>query len=126
MIMSRFKQEISGSLGEFWKKEAEKELAKKVEGANKDAIVDEDGAIKWKCNGNYLMNDYCEILEYANYPFSRKATCEKRQKQTEEFFAEYRKNYTGFSDEEKKELDANNKPGTKIVNVITGTTYITR
>lgn len=124
--MSRFKQEISGSLGEYWKKQAEKEVVKKVEQANIDAEVDEDGAIKWKSNGRYLMDDYCEILEYANYPFSRTATRTKREKANEEFFKNYRKNYSGFSEEEKRELDANHKSGTKIVNVLTGSIYITR
>lgn len=89
--MTRFEREISGSLGAFWKKNAEEEVKKAVAQAKKDATVDGDGAIRWNSNGRYLMDDFCEKLEYAGYPFSRKATAAKREAQTEEEFAQYRK-----------------------------------
>ena len=89
--MTRFEQEISGKLdievsartGEennhFWEEMAKKEVKESVEKAQTEAVVDCNGAISWKSNGAYLMDDFCEKLEYANYPFSRQATAEARE-----------------------------------------------
>ena len=118
--MTRFEREISGSLGAFWKKNAEEEVKKAVTQAEKDATVEADGAIKWNSNGRYLMDDFCEKLEYAGYPFSRKATTEKREKQVEEELAQYRKNHKGFSQEELDEAREAFGEGTTVVNVLTG------
>ena len=71
--MTRFEREISGSLGEFWKKNAEEEVRKAVAQADTQATADADGAIKWNSNGRYLMDDFCEKLEYAGYAFDREA-----------------------------------------------------
>ena len=76
--MTRFQQEISGALGQWWKEQAEKELEDAVRKADADAIVEPEGAIKWVKSGNYLMDDFCEMLEYAGYPFSREATAKSR------------------------------------------------
>lgn len=72
--MTRFEREISGSLGAFWEKHAQEEVKKAVAKADAEAEVDADGAIRWNCNGRYLMDDFCEMLEYAGYPFSRETT----------------------------------------------------
>ncbi|MDO4306980.1 MAG: hypothetical protein Q4C77_09100 [Eubacteriales bacterium] len=118
--MTRFEREISGSLGAFWKKNAEEEVKKAVAQAEKDATVEADGAIKWNSNGRYLMDDFCEKLEYAGYDFSRDATAKKRDAQNEESLAEYRRNYKGLSAEELAEARAAFGEGTTIVNVLTG------
>lgn len=97
--MTRFEREISGSLGEFWKKNAEEEVRKAVAQADTQATVDADGAIKWNSNGRYLMDDFCEKLEYAGYAFDREATARKREAQNEESLAEYRRNARGLSGE---------------------------
>lgn len=118
--MTRFEREISGSLGAFWKKNAEEEVKKAVVQAEKDATVEADGAIKWNSNGRYLMDDFCEKLEYADYDFSREATAKKRDAQNEESLAEYRRNYKGLSAEELAEARAAFGEGTTVVNVLTG------
>ena len=118
--MTRFKREISGALGDYWKKDAEERVERYVAQANEDATVDEDGAISWKCNGNYLMDDFCEIVEYARYNFSRLATAQKRDKQNDEFIAEYRKNYNGPTEEELYEMRAAFGEGATVVNILTG------
>ncbi len=118
--MTRFEREISGSLGAFWKKNAEEEVKKAVAQAEKDATVEADGAICWSRNGRYLMDDFCEKLEYAGYPFSRKATADKREAQVEEELAQYRKNHKGFSQKELDEAKAAFGEGTTVVNVLTG------
>lgn len=118
--MTRFEREISGSLGAFWKKNAEEEVKKAVAQAEKDTTVEADGAIKWNSNGRYLMDDFCEKLEYAGFDFSREATAKKRDAQNEESLAEYRRNYKGLSAEELAEARAAFGEGTTVVNVLTG------
>lgn len=120
MAMTRFEREISGSLGAFWKKNAEEEVKKAVAQAEKDAAVEADGAIKWNSNGRYLMDDFCEKLEYAGFPFSRKATADKREAQVEEELAEYRRNHRELAAGELAEARAAFEEGTTVVNVLTG------
>lgn len=118
--MTRFEREISGSLGDFWKKNAQEEVKKAVAQADKEAAVEEDGAIKWKSNGRYLMDDFCEKLEYAGYAFSREATAKKRDAQNAESLAEYRRNSRGLSGEELAEARAAFGEGATVVNILTG------
>ena len=118
--MTRFEKEISGSLGAFWKKNAEEEVRKAVAKADSDAAVEADGAIKWNSNGRYLMDDFCEKLEYAGYAFSREATAKKREAQNAESLAEYRRNDKGLTGEALAEARAAFGEGTTVVNVLTG------
>lgn len=124
--MSRFQREISGQLGDFWKKNAEDEVIKAIKLANEDSIVETDGAIKWKKSGNYIPDDFCEKLEYAGYDFDRQSTSNKRDAQVANFIKNYKEQKFNFSDEEKAELDANHESGTTIVNVLTGNKYVTK
>lgn len=118
--MTRFEREINDSLGAFWKKNAEEEVKKAVAQAEKDATVDGDGAIRWNSNGRYLMDDFCEKLEYAGYSFSRKATAGKREAQDAESLAEYRRNRKGLTGEALAEARAAFGEGTTVVDVLTG------
>ena len=118
--MTRFQQEISGALGQWWKEQAEKELEDAVRKADADAIVEPDGAIKWVKSGNYPMDDFCEMLEYAGYPFSRESTAKSRDIQNSKFIEEYKKNYTGPSEEELFEMRAAFGDNGTVIGVITG------
>lgn len=118
--MTRFEREISGSLGAFWKNHAAEEVKKAVAKADAEAEVDMDGAIRWNCNGRYLMDDFCEMLEYAGYPFSREATGKKRDTQNAEELAEYRRNYKGLDEETLVEARATFGEGATVVDVLTG------
>lgn len=118
--MTRFEREISGSLGTFWKQHAAEEVKKAVAKANAEAEVDADGAIRWNCNGRYLMDDFCEMLEYAGYPFSRESTGKKRDVQNAEKLAEYRRNYKGLDEETLAEVRATFGEGATVVDVLTG------
>lgn len=118
--MTRFGREISGSLGAFWEKHTQEEVKKAVAKADADAVVDSNGAIYWSNNGRYLMDDFCEMLEYADYPFSRKATGEKRDVQNAEEIAEYRRNYKEMDKETLAEARAAFGEGTTVVDVLTG------
>lgn len=117
--MTRFQKEISGQLGEYWKKDAEKRAQDYVTQANNEAVVDDAGAIRWKSNGSYLMDDFCEVLEYAGYPFSREATRVKRVTQVKAELEEYRKNPPVI---DVAELRAAFGDGVTVVDVISGST----
>ena len=118
--MTRFYQEITGVLGDYWKKDATKRVQDYVEEAKMKADVDSNGAIRWKNNGNYLMDDYCEVLEYAGYPFSREATKAARDAQVAEQLAAYRANPPMMTDEDIEEMRAAFGNGTSVVDVIGG------
>ena len=118
--MTRFYQEITGVLGDYWKKDATKRVQDYVEEAKMKADVDSNGAIRWKNNGNYVMDDYCEVLEYAGYPFSREATKAARDAQVAEQLADYRSNPPMMTDEYIAEMRAAFGSGTSVVDVISG------
>ena len=118
--MTRFEREISGSLGAFWKKNAEEEVRKAVAQADTQATDETDGAIKWTGNGRYLMDDFCEKLEYAGYAFDREATARKRDGQNDESLTQYRRNDRGLSVEALAEAGAAFGEGATVVNVLTG------
>lgn len=61
---SRFQKEIAGDFGDYWKRDALKRVDECTKQADEEAVVEDDGAIKWKDSGNYLMDDFCEVLEY--------------------------------------------------------------
>lgn len=118
--MTRFEQEISGALGEFWQKNAEKEVQRAVEQADAEATVERGGAIHWNSNGLYLMDDFCEKLEYADYPFSRIATKEKHEAQVAQELAKYRANRHVPTLEEQTEMQSVFGEGATVIDVLTG------
>jgi hypothetical protein len=121
--MSRFLREISGQLGDFWKKSAEEEVIKAVKLANEDSIVETDGAIKWKKSGNYVPDDLCEKLEYAGFNFSREMTNNKREEQNALFFKNYRESKREIDSEQKVEMNANFEKDDIVIDVITKKKY---
>jgi len=117
---TRFQQEISGQLGDYWKESAQKRVKEYIQKATSDAIVDQVGAIKWKSNGQYLMDDYCEVLEYGGFDFSRAATSIARSIQQEESIARYKENRQQPSAEEIFEMRAAFGRGKTVIDVIAG------
>ena len=127
--MTRFEKEISGALGEYWERSAEKEVEELVAHCDEAAELDENGAIRWKSNGNYLPEDCCEKLVYACYDFDVEATRKAREEQLHKHAEEYKKSMLNMSNEARAELEYEIRaafgPGTKVVNVITGDVYNT-
>lgn len=119
--MTRFERELSGSLGAFWKKNAEQEIEKMQARADNDEIrTNMNGAAFWNSNGNYLPADCAEILSHTDFPFSLEETAKAREAQTAMQLEAYRKSYTEPSEEEKAEMRAAFGTGSTVVNVITG------
>lgn len=120
--MTRFQMEISGKLGDWRKKNAEKEVSEALKHAAENCFVERDGAILWKSSYNYLPDDYCEKLEYGGYNFSREATKIKKEIQDKKFIEEYResmKNHV-YTEEELGEMENAFGKGSCIVDIITG------
>ena len=119
--MTRFEQELSGNLGAFWKRHAEEEIAKMQARVDNDEIrTNIGGGAFWNSNGNYLPADCAEILSYTDFPFSLEETARAREAQTAAFLENYRKNYTGPSEEEKAEMRAAFGTGATVVDIISG------
>jgi len=121
--MTRFQMEISGQLGDYWKKNAEKDVERLVKQAKEEATVEEDGAIRWNRSNNYLPDDCCEKLEYAGFDFSREATAVKREAQNKEFFEQYKAMKHEPTEEEMDEMRATFGAGTKVVDILSGREY---
>lgn len=119
--MTRFEKEISGKLGEYWVKSAKAEVERMMVKASTEATVEEDGAIKWNSNGQYLPADCCEKLVYGGFDFDNEATATKRAEQTAKTIEQYRKARAeyGYSKEEIAEMRNAFGKGT-VVDVFTG------
>ena len=72
--MTRFEKELSGALGAYWKKSAEKELEKVKEELEKGLItIDENGVARNRI-GRVLMSDMLEKLTYVTDAVDTEAT----------------------------------------------------
>ena len=117
--MTRFEMELTGRLGDFWKKNAEQEITKMQNRANNEIGTDANGGAYWKNNGRYIPEDCAEILSYTDFEFNMEETTRAREAQTAEFLASYRKNHK-TSDEERMEARAAFGNDAIIINIITG------
>ena len=84
--MTRFQRELSGELGEFWKKEAEKQLDKvRAELAEGKISIDAEGVAR-NCIGRVLMDDLLEQLGIATDKVNAEATRAARRRKTLHFW----------------------------------------
>ena len=118
--MTRFQQELNGSLGPFWKQEAEKELAKvKADLENGRITIDETGIAR-NCIGRVLMADMLEKLLLVTEKADKAATIAAREAEASQELTAYRKAKKRTSAEELGEVQAAFGKGTRVVNVLTG------
>lgn len=85
VINYQFIKELSGDFGPEIQAQAVSKMESFVAEVNEKAVVEEDGSIRWKTNGEYLEDDDCEKLQFAGYKFDREATREKKKAQDREF-----------------------------------------
>ena len=117
--MTRFEKELSGALGAYWKKEAEKELAKvKEDLENGNITIDEQGIAR-NCIGRLLQNDMMEKVAMVNDEVNVEATRAARDEETAKVIEAYRASYTGPSEEEMFEMRAAFGTGTTVVDIFT-------
>lgn len=125
LAMTRFQMELSGQLGDYWKRNAEEEIAWMQERVdNGDVLIDENCAAYWKSSGNYIPEDCVEKLELTGFFFDADATNKAREQQDAEFLKEYCLQKHEPTEEELCEIRAAFGAGATIVNVISGDTYV--
>ena len=118
--MTRFEKELSGALGEYWKKEAEKELSSIRKDIEEGRITIDEIGVARNCVGRALHNDMLEKVMMVSYRVNGEATRKECEKEALAAIEAYRANYTGPSEEELFEMRAAYGKGTTVVDVITG------
>lgn len=119
-MTTRFEKELNGSLGAFWQKEAEKELAKIAKEIENGEITFDENGVAYNCIGRILMDDMAEKVAHVDSRINLKATEEARLEEAEKFFAKYRGTKRTRSEEEMAEMRATYGRGTKMVDLLTG------
>ena len=118
--MTRFQQELNGSLGPFWKQEAEKELAKVKADLENDRITIDENGIARNCIGRVLMADMLEKLLLVTDKADKAATTAAREAEVSKELTAYREAKQSTSAEELAEMRAAFGKGTRVMNVLTG------
>lgn len=118
--MTRFEMELSGKLGDYWKRDAEAEL-KKVAGElkNGEITIDENGVAR-NCIGRVLMSDMAEKVAYITDKIDRKATEAARDEEVARELEIYKANAKPYTAEQIAEMRAAFGEGKTIVNLLTG------
>lgn len=118
--MTRFEKELSGALGAYWKKEAEKELSNIRKDLDEGRITIDEFGVARNCIGRILHDDMLEKVAMVSDKVNVDATREARDEETAKVIEAYRASYTGPSEEELFEMRAAYGKGTTVVDVITG------
>jgi len=118
--MTRFQKEISGQLGEFWKKNAEKEAAQAKEMFERKAYVTANGVVRWNSNNKVPFDDMLEKMEYAGCTFDRDESNMTREVEVQLELEEMRRKPAVHSQEEIEEMKEAFGTGSVVVNVLTG------
>ena len=118
--MTRFQKELSGALGAYWKKEAEKELERVKTDLQEGRITIDENGVARNCISRVLRGDMLEKLAMVTAKVSVEASTVARNREGSESLAEYRTNARPVSEEERMEMQAAFGKGTTVVNVLTG------
>lgn len=122
--MSRFQRELSGELGDFWKKHAEQSLEKvRADLAAGEITIDAEGVAR-NCIGRVLMDDLLEQLCIVTDKVSESATRAAREAEESAFLDEYKSRRKTLSVEEKAEMQATFGEGATVVDVLTGEKFL--
>lgn len=118
--MTRFQMELSGQLGDFWKKDAEAELNRMRADYVLGKINIIDG-VAYNSIGRVVMDDMAEKIELAGLPIDREATADARAIEVEKSVREHREAMKDhqYSTEEIFEMRAAFGEDVKVVDVIT-------
>lgn len=118
--MTRFEKELSGALGAYWKKEAEKELARVKADIDEGKITIDENGIARNCIGRTLHDDMLEKVAMISDKVNIEATRVARDEETANVIEAYKASYTGPSEEEMFEMRAAFGTGTTVVDIFTG------
>lgn len=118
--MTRFMEELNGMRGDFWQKEAQKEIEKvKAELAAGKITIDENGIAR-NCIGRILMSDMLEKVALVSDEVDVEATTKAREEADRKSIEEYKRSRKGYSEEELNEMRAAFGKGTTVRDIFTG------
>lgn len=118
--MTRFEKELSGALGAYWKKEAEKELERVKKDLKEGKITIDENGIARNCIERTLHDDMLEKVAMVSDKVNVEATRAARDEETAKVIEEFRASYTGPSEEDLFEMRAAYGKGTTVVDIFTG------
>ena len=118
--MTRFERELSGALGAFWKKEAEKELARIEKDLESGKITIDEKGIARNSIGRVLMSDMAEKVSYITDRIDLEATKAARSEAVSQELTALKNNARPASEEEKDEMRAAFGKGQTVINILTG------
>ena len=118
--MTRFQRELSGELGAYWKKEAEKKLRRVETEFSEGKITIDGNGVARNCIGRVLMEDMLEKLAMVTDEVSVEATRAAREQEASASLEAYQENARPVSEEERMEMRAAFGTGTTVVNILTG------
>lgn len=116
-MKSRFFKEISGELGNFWKKSAEKELDELKEELNKGEITIDENGIARNYIGNVVMDDLAEKISFISNKINLNNT---RQARKIEVFRELKNYHPTYTVEDLIEIKNVFGENTKVIDIING------
>ena len=118
--MTRFEQELSGGLGEYWKNHALNELESvKKELATGQITIDEKGVAR-NCIGRVVMSDMLERLMHVTDKVNAAETIKAREAEVAKELEDYRKNKKPPTEAELDEMRSVFGSGTEVIDVIIG------
>lgn len=118
--MTRFQQELSGGLGDFWQRQAKAELERiKADLDNGEITIDEAGVAR-NCIGRVLMDDLMEKLLVVTDKADSAATQVAREAEVKADLESYRAVRRAPSATEMAEMRAAFGKGAAVVDVLTG------
>ena len=120
--MTRLQRELSGELGEFWKKDAEKRIEKvRHEYADGIITIDDNGVVRNRI-GRACSDELVELVQMVTYKADADATKVAREEEAAASLERYRNRNRNPSAEEMFEMRAAFGEGTTVVDVVTGKT----
>lgn len=120
--MTRFERELSGELGAFWKKDAEKELARVKADLEAGKITIDENGVARNCIGRALQSDMMEKLLHITDRADAKATAKACSEEAARAIENYRRNHR-TTEEERQEMRAAFGEGETVVDIFTGETF---
>ena len=117
--MTRFERELSGALGAFWKKEAEKELARIEKDLESGKITIDEKGIARNSIGRVLMSDLAEKVSYITDRIDLEATKAARSEAVSQELTALKNNARPATEEEKDEMRAAFGKGQTVINILT-------
>ena len=117
--MTRFQQELSGSLGGFWQRQANADLERVKTDLDSGEITVDDAGVARNCIGRALMDDQLEKLLLVTDKADSAATWAAREAEVQADLESYRAARKAPSAAELAEMRAAFGAGTKVVDIIT-------